>query len=83
MKYNVFYYMSFHTKVVDIEADSQKEAIAKGIDAAWASAHLHSGTVFEFAEECTGALVDEQGDEEYSKSKLYNQGEVYNAESRD
>jgi len=81
MKYNVFYYMTFHTKVLDIEADTRKEAVAKGMDQAWLNAH--EGRSIEFAEECTGALVDEQGDDNYVNSEHFNQQETYDAESCD
>jgi len=80
MKYNIFYYLSFHTRVDGIEANSRKEAVAKGMDEAWNRAQAHNGE-FEFAEECTGALVDEQGDENYINSEHFDQKEVYDAES--
>lgn len=83
MKYNVFYYMTFHTRVDGIEANSRREAVAKGIDEAFARGHHGLAYEFEFAEECTGALVDEQGDKEYTRSKHFDQKEVYDAESCD
>jgi hypothetical protein len=76
--------MSVRVMVLDVEADSQEEAMAKGLDHAWTRAHdLANGRYFEFAEECTGALVDEQGDEEYINSEHFDQKEVYDAESCD
>jgi len=80
VKYNVFYYMTFHTKILDIEADSMEEAVAKGIDDAWLNAHENRR--IEFAEECTGALCDEQGDDDYVNSRHFTQQETYDAESR-
>jgi len=79
MKYNVFYYMTFHTKILDIEADSMEEAIAKGLDDAWQNAHENRN--IDFAEGCTGALVDVQGDDDYLQSQHFTEQEVYDAES--
>ena len=78
-KYNVFYYMTFHTKILDIEADSMEEAIAKGLDDAWQNAHENRR--IEFSEGCTGALVDIQGDTDYVNSRHFTEQEVYDAES--
>lgn len=77
--YNISYYMSYHNKIVGIEADSMEEAIAKGLDEAWSDAHAASNKNMEFAEECTGALVDVQGDYNYDHSKYFTQQEVYDA----
>jgi len=83
MMYNVFYYMTFHTKIENIEADSMEEAVKKGLDEAWVAAHDSTYYEFEFAEECTGALVDLQGDDNYLQSTAFSQKEIYDAESRD
>ena len=79
MKYNVYYYMTFHTRIDGIEADSRKEAVAKGIDDAFQNAYENRN--LDFAEECTGALVDERGDEDFINSEHFDQKEVYDAES--
>ena len=79
MKYNVFYYLTFHTKLSGIEANSMEEAVAKGIDDAWQNAHEHRNV--DFAEECTGALVDIQGDDDYIESRSFSKQEVYDAKS--
>jgi len=78
MKYNIFYYMTYHTKIEGIEADSMEEAVAKGLDDAFQNGHENRN--IDFAEECTGALVDVQGDPEYTQSRLFDQKEVYDAE---
>jgi hypothetical protein len=80
MKHNVFYYMTFHIRIDDIEADTQKEAVAAGIDQAFEAGHNIGSNWgdFEFAEECTGALVDEQGDTQYENSTHFSQREIYN-----
>lgn len=81
MKYNVHYYMTFRTKIVGIKAGSMEEAITKGTNDAWRNAHDLRD--IEFAEECTGALVDVQGDYNYDHSKQFTQQEVYDAEQCD
>ena len=85
MKHNVFYYMTFHIKIDDIEADSSLQAAANGLDKAFKAGHNIGSNWddFEFSEECTGVLVDQQGDTEYTNSIHFDQKELYDAEPCD
>jgi hypothetical protein len=68
MKYDVHIYAVVRVKIEAVEADSQVAAIQeaqKGLDLEEA---VRSG---EYAEEITGFLVDEVGDENYSQSRAY------------
>lgn len=80
MKYDVHLYAVVRVKVNDIEADSQTEAIDK------AESLVNFNSLFdasrpsrvvehvEYADEVNAALVDEQGDENYERSKFYKVG---------
>ena len=77
-KYNVHLYAVVRVKVVDVEASSQEEAIAKAEDSVLLGRILNherglpdNVECTEYAEEVVRYLVDEEGDEEYDKSKWY------------
>lgn len=84
-KFDVYYYMTFHIRIDDIEAFTPLEAAGKGLNKAFEAGHNIGGNWgdFEFAEECTGALVDLQGDEDYEHSVNFTQEEIYNAKPCD
>lgn len=76
MKYTVHLYISCRVKFEGIEAESQAEAIQK------AEARFDSSTFFNNDGDATrtpiwdeaaplGALVDEEGDEEYERSRYH------------
>ena len=74
MKYNVIVYAVARVKVMDVDAESQTEAIDKALK----SINLYrlldnqnpapNVAYIEFGDEIVSYLVDEQGDEEYAKS---------------
>lgn len=71
MKYTVHLYKAVRMHSVEVEADSQEDAISIAED-------IHSQTVtlcgygFEDDEApCLGALVDEEGDEDYERSRYH------------
>ena len=80
MKYNVHIYATVRVKVLDVEANSQEEAITRVRD------HVNLNDLLnrthplsnvehvEFVDEITGYLVDEQGDEEHERSRFYEAG---------
>ena len=72
VKYKVHIYAVVRVPV-EVEADSQLEAIKKAdqIDLHEIIDHNIRYTEVEFAEEITGFLVDEIGDEKYEKTKYY------------
>jgi hypothetical protein len=81
VKYNVHLYAVVRVKVNDVEAESQTEAIDKAgsmvnfnslLDASRPSRVVE---YVEYADEVNTALVDEQGDEDYERSKFYKIGE--------
>ena len=67
MKYDVHAYPQVRIKIEDVEANSQKEAIAivEKMD------FHHLLRPLEWAEEISWYLVDEHGDEEYEQSQSY------------
>jgi len=68
MKYDVHIYAVVRVKIEGVNAESQTAAITaaqKGLDMEYA---IKQG---EYAEEITGFLVDEVGDENYSKTRAY------------
>ena len=74
MKYEVHIYAIVRVKVVDVEAESQQEAIRN------AEARCDLYALFqqndrepntEYAEDIDGFLVDEVGDEEHEHSRWY------------
>jgi hypothetical protein len=76
MKYNVHIYATVRVKVCGVEANSQVEAMKM----AEVNTDLHElfpyktqadGTETEYAEEVTGYLVDQHGDEEYTHTRYY------------
>lgn len=81
MKYNVHLHAVVRIKVTDIEAESQLEAIEKAEPFAGEFArdyleryplnNFPSVDHSAFAEEFVYALVDEEGDEEYERSRFY------------
>ena len=84
MKYNVHVYFTCRAKVEDVEADSPGAAAIKASmnfpgDDVVRSEELnitdmagHRITAVDYAEEETGYLVDEQGDEDYERSVCLN-----------
>ena len=80
MKYNVPVYAIVRMKVLDVEANSQEEAITRVRD------HVNLNDLLnrthplsnvehvEFADEITGYLVDEQGDQKHERSRFYEAG---------
>lgn len=84
-KYNVFLCPELRVKIVDIEACTQLEAIKKA-EELFGKRQGIAEDIFRFlqnlaapgaeyvelSEDCFNALVDEQGDENYSKSMWYN-----------
>jgi hypothetical protein len=83
MKYNVHLFAVVRVKAVDIEAESQTEAIQKGREHILkACGDDLRGVLYEnpgipgiehaeFNEEFDGYLVDEQGDDGYNRSRYY------------
>jgi hypothetical protein len=71
MKYRVHVYGTFHAPF-DVEADSH-EAAMKAAESL-AVPQFDNGTVrgLEYADEISGFLVDENGDEEHERSRTYN-----------
>lgn len=76
MTYDVHLFALVRVKVPGVEADSQRaaiEAAEKAIDLYQiASAKIYGAECVEYAEEIVEALVDEEGDPEYSKSTWFN-----------
>lgn len=84
-KYNVHLYAIVRIKAVDIEAESQTEAINKasehihkvgGDDLRYLLGYLPPNPLrgiesVEYAEEIDGFLVDEVGDKDFAKSQWY------------
>ena len=80
MKYKVHIYAIVRVKVLDVEANSQEEAITRVRD------HVNLNDLLnrthplsnvehvEFADEITGYLVDEQGDQKHERSRFYEAG---------
>ena len=72
MKYKVHVYAVARVPL-EVEAESQLNAIKKANDYDWNSVNFGSG---EFSEEITGFLVDEEGDEDFGQSTLYDWNEL-------
>jgi len=75
MKYRVHLYVTIRFVLEGVEAASQLEAIEKAekeilTDLNHGRMNLHE---HEYADEVTGYLVDEEGDEEFLKSRSYDQ----------
>ena len=70
MRYDVHLYVTVRVKVSDIEAGSQVEAI-KLADEMFGKDAVAMVSTGEYADEVLGALVDEQGDEEYDRTTYY------------
>lgn len=74
MKYTVHLYHAVRIRMEDIEADSQEEAFARAQDQCDVQHNLELG-VFENEETpALGALIDEDGDEEFENTR-YHQGD--------
>jgi len=78
MKHNVHFYVTVRVVVKDVEADGQLEAIDKAEKILLPKLNHgmldnYSGHPTEYADEVTGYLVDEQGDEEYLQTRAYDQ----------
>lgn len=81
MKYDVHLYVTCRVKVSDVEAESQEEAIEKAEQQMrWEHLpQMEEPTHVDFtgvrwcgaADEITGALVDEHGDEDHERSRHY------------
>lgn len=70
MKYTVHLYKAIHIKIEGVEAKSQEEAMQIADEAVNVEQYLCNG-----AEDeeycCLGALVDEEGDEDYERSRYH------------
>lgn len=75
MKYRVHLYCTYRY-VQEVEADSQLAAIEEAERSAQYERFNSWKGDFEFADEVTGALVDESGDEEYDNSHFYKRKET-------
>jgi hypothetical protein len=75
MKYRVHLYAEVRVPL-EVEAESQEEAIGKVMYENDLYPLLKHGDV-EFADEVHGALVDEDGDEEYECSQFWEEGKVW------
>jgi len=84
MKYTVHLYEEFVVKVAGVEADSQEDAIVK----ARSTAPLYSGKFdvcgyeIYWAEASHGCLVDEEGDEDFRKSRCFYEDDVEAIEAK-
>lgn len=72
MKYSVKVYLTCY-KTVEVEADSHFEAIEKARTRFWDQPDSYRTQNLEFADELTGFLVDEDGDEEFMNTQFYDQ----------
>ena len=72
MKYDVHIYATVRVKVCGVEANSQKEAIAKAEEQTDLYETIGNCPGADYAEEITGFLVDQEGDEEYRHTRSYN-----------
>lgn len=77
-KHDVFVYMTYFAKIPNVEAENQIAAIEKAVADFDPDKHLKilptsgSPAVYaEYADELTGALVDEVGDEDHLESCAY------------
>jgi hypothetical protein len=68
MKYRVHIYATYRD-VVRVEAENHDQAMRKAVEK-WRPSG-HDCDAFEFADEITGYLVDEVGDDEYERSRAY------------
>jgi len=71
VKYRVHVYMTVRVPLDDIEAESHQAAIAIAREKAPVTFRDMADLEAESAEEITGFLVDEAGDEEYERSQTY------------
>lgn len=70
MKYTVYLYKAVRMYPVEIEAGSQEEAVQ--IACEQCSSVFDKGLTFEDDEApCLGAMVDEEGDENYARSRYH------------
>ena len=80
MKYNVHMYTVVRVKILDVEANSQEEAIKRVRDHVNLNDLLNRSHPLsnvehvEFVDEITGYLVDEQGDQKHERSRFYEAG---------
>ena len=72
-KYNVHIYPVFKVLVLDIEAESQEDACRKAeyVATQVLTFERFNRAGLEYADEVTGFLVDEEGDEEHLRSTWY------------
>ena len=70
MKYKVHCYAVVRVPI-DIEAESQQEAMEKAADTDFAAIIDNDSDDYEYAEEIVGYLVDEEGDTEYTNTRAY------------
>lgn len=69
MKYRVHVYVTYRIPV-EVEADSH-EAAMKAAAASFNPDDFTRGDGFEYADEISGYLVDEDGDEDFRNSRSY------------
>jgi len=70
-RYDVHIYPIVRVKVSGVEADNQVEAIKKAEQIIDLHSLLDRDDEIEYAEDIDCFLVDEEGDEEYQKSRWY------------
>lgn len=70
MKYTVHLYKAIRIKIEGVEAKSQEEAMRIADEAVNVERYLCNGADDEEFY-CLGALVDEEGDEEYDRSRYH------------
>lgn len=78
MKYNVHIYAVVRIKYVNVEAGTMEDAIKNALDMAdlerdWRTA---SPDYAEFADDVTGYLVDEVGDDEFEHTVAFDQNMI-------
>ena len=73
MKYDVHAYVAVRAAARGIDADSQVDAIAKFVDDVepGLAERFDRGDDQSYAEEISGYLVDEEGDDNYGRSRSY------------
>lgn len=70
MKYTVHLYKAIRIKIEGVEAGSQKEAMQLADEKLNIEHYLRNGAEDEECC-CLGALVDEEGDEDYERSRYH------------
>lgn len=71
MKYTVHLYTAVRIRMEDIEANSQEEAAAKAMEECDVKHNLAHGYFEDDEAPFLGAMVDEEGDEDYENTRYY------------